>query len=51
MPAIGETIGSYQVLKQLGSGAMGESLSGPADEVDDPEGAIPVVASSTRMHI
>ncbi|HEY6476982.1 MAG TPA: serine/threonine-protein kinase, partial [Polyangia bacterium] len=24
MPAIGETIGSYQVLKQLGSGAMGE---------------------------
>ena len=24
MPAIGETIGSYQVLKQLGTGAMGE---------------------------
>jgi tRNA A-37 threonylcarbamoyl transferase component Bud32 len=24
VPAIGETIGSYQVLKQLGSGAMGE---------------------------
>ncbi len=24
MPAIGETIGSYQILKQLGTGAMGE---------------------------
>ncbi|HEX3905844.1 MAG TPA: serine/threonine-protein kinase [Polyangia bacterium] len=24
MPAIGETIGSYQILKQLGAGAMGE---------------------------
>jgi len=24
VPSIGETIGSYQVLKQLGAGAMGE---------------------------